>query len=124
MDRSKLATAAGDAIGSHQPAANNAAIVTGAAKAGYKWMITGYTISSDVASSAVSSFQIVTDSAAAATVLEFVHLPTGVVVNKTVEFSRPLPGTVAKDVKATLAVVGAAVKGSVVLRGFQIKDDV
>lgn len=94
---------------------NNAnAVATLVGKAGYRWCITGYTMSSD----GNVAVKVTPDVVSGALVVDRFKAPATLPVDRVVEFNRPIMCPLGADVVATLPACGAGIIGEVVLRGF------
>lgn len=99
-------------------AANNPSVATLTGKSGYRWCVTGYTMSTDGNLAAKVTAAVISG---AQTVDQF-RAPAALPVDRVVEFSRPVMCPAGTDVVATLPAGGAGIVGDVVLRGFQVQD--
>src|SRR4051812_37479018 len=96
---------------------NANAVVTLAAQAGYQWVVIGYTMSSNGNPAAAVTPDIVSG----ALVIDRFEAPAGIPVDRVVEFQRGVKCPANTSVVATLPALGAAIKGTVVVRAFLIQ---
>lgn len=114
----QIALRCADDGGVHSPATNTAAIVTLPAKAGYCWVVLGYTMSTD----GVLAAATVPDVVSGSLVVDRFKAQSGLSVDRVIEFNRGVKCPVGASVVATLPAAGAGISGTVVLRAFQIQN--
>jgi hypothetical protein len=96
---------------------NANAVVTLAAQAGYQWVVIGYTMSSNGNVAAA----VTPDVVSGALVVDRFEAPAALPMDRVVEFTRGVKCPVNTSVVATIPALGAAIKGTVVLRAFLLQ---
>jgi hypothetical protein len=99
-------------------AANAQVQVTLAARPGYRWVVCGYTMSTDGNVAATITPDIVSGSV----VVDRFKAPAALPVDRVIEFTRGFMCPINTSVVATLPAAGASVIGNIVLRAYEVSD--